>query len=130
MLRKWCLSLIAVAGIGSIPVVAEASDCPMAPTVQSLQDCVQQAADTGVIDNSGVASSLLGKLRTAELTLSRDNPDAAWTAVNVLSAFIGEVEAQSGKHIDAEHAKHMVMHAQMVIEALRSATTQRSSSSR
>lgn len=129
MLKRWCLALVAIGSLGSIPVMAQATDCSMAPTVQSLQACVQHAADTGVIDNDGVARSLLVKLHSVELTLSRDNPGAAWTAVNILGAFIGEVEVQSGKHIEAEHAQHMAMHAQMVIDALRATATPRTSSS-
>jgi hypothetical protein len=121
MLRSFriALAFIAICSFGSMPVTAQADDCSMAPTVQSLQQCVQHAADMGMIDNAGVAASLLTKLRSVELTLARNNPNAAWTAINVLGAFIGEVEAQAGKHIDAGHAHHMAMHAQMVIDALR-----------
>jgi hypothetical protein len=131
MLRSlWiALAFIAICTFGSMPVTAQADDCSMAPTVQSLQQCVQHAADMGMIDNAGVASSLLSKLRSVELALARSNPDAAWTAINVLGAFIGEVEAQAGKHIDAEHAHHMAMHAQMVIDAVRAARSGASASS-
>jgi hypothetical protein len=123
MLRSFWIALafITVGSFGSMPAFAQTMDCPggMQPTVQSLQQCVQHAADMRMIDNAGVASSLLTKLHAAELTLNRNNPNAAWTAINLLGAFIGEVEAQAGKHIDAEHAHHMAMHAQMVIDALR-----------
>ncbi len=34
-------------------------------------------------------------------------------------AFIHEVQAQVGKHIEQEHAEHLVMHAQVVIQALK-----------
>lgn len=123
MLKKLYLLLFAVAGLGSMPGIAQAADCSMEPTVQSLQACVQHGADMGAIDNGGIATSLLAQLHSAELVLARDNPHARWTTINVLGAFIGEVEAQAGKHIDAEHAKHIVMHAQMVIDALRTGAT-------
>ena len=92
-------------------------DCPhpMDATVAALHDCVQHAADMGMIDNPGVAHSLLSKVEAAQAALDRGQPAVA---VNKLRAFIHEVQAQAGKHIDAEHADHMVMHAQMVIDAL------------
>jgi hypothetical protein len=127
MLKSFWIALafIAAGSFGSTPALADSMDCPggMQPTVQSLQQCVQHAADTGMIDNAGVASSLLGKLHAAELVLRQNNPNAAWTAINILGAFIGEVEAQAGKHIDAGHAHHMAMHAQMVIDALRATSS-------
>ena len=39
-------------------------------------------------------------------------------AVNLLRAFTNEVNAQAGKHIAADHAGHLVEHAQKVIAAL------------
>jgi hypothetical protein len=39
-------------------------------------------------------------------------------AMNVLEAFVNAVTAQAGHRIDAEHAAHMVMPVEMVIEAL------------
>jgi hypothetical protein len=129
MFRSWCLALVALGGFSLTPAMAQAMDCPgMEPTIESLQACVQHAADSGAIDNAGVARSLLAKLHSAELAAVRDNPNAYWTAINVLGAFIGEAEAQSGKHIDAQHAEHMAMHARMVIDALRAAAAQRASS--
>ncbi len=85
-------------------------------TIQSLHHCVQHAYDMGHIDNAGVAHSLLAKLDAAQAALDRSQP---LVAVNKLQAFINEVNAQSGRHIAAEHAAHMVMHAQHVIAALR-----------
>jgi hypothetical protein len=38
--------------------------------------------------------------------------------VNILQAFIQNVEAQAGKHIVAEHAEHLAMHATEVVTAL------------
>ena len=84
-------------------------------TVQGLRDCVTHAASEGHIDNPGVAKSLLAKLDAAQAAVDRDQPAVA---INNLQAFIREVQAQSGKHIDAEHAGHLAAHATGLIEAL------------
>jgi hypothetical protein len=112
--------LIASLGCLALPTMAKATDCPggMQPTVQSLRACVQHAADMGMIDSAGVAQSLLAKLDAAQAALDGGGAHAEGTAVNLLEAFISAVRAQSGKHIDAAHAEHMVMHARMVIDAL------------
>jgi hypothetical protein len=39
-------------------------------------------------------------------------------AVNELQAFIREVQAQAGRHIDQMPAEQMIAHAQMVIQEL------------
>jgi hypothetical protein len=39
-------------------------------------------------------------------------------AMSVVEAFVNAVTAQAGHRIDAEHAAHMVMHGEMVIESL------------
>jgi len=81
-----------------------------------LEACVQHAADQGFIDNQGVTNSLFAKLGAAQAAFDRGQTG---TAINLLNAFINEVQAQAGKHIDQMHAEHMVMHAQMVIRALK-----------
>lgn len=96
---------------------AQTSDeCVHAPTISSLRTCVQLAADAGFIDNQGVTNSLLAKLDAAQAALDRSQ---AGTAINLLNAFIHEVQAQAGKHIEQMHAEHLVMHAQIVIQALK-----------
>jgi len=96
---------------------AQASDeCVHEPTISSLTACVQHAAAEGFIDNQGVTNSLLAKLDAAQAAQDRGQTG---TAINLLGAFIHEVQAQAGKHIEATHAEHMVMHAQMVIQALK-----------
>lgn len=95
---------------------AQASDgCVHQPTISSLKACVQHAAAEGFIDNQGVANSLLAKLDAAQAALDQGQTSVA---INQLDAFIREVQAQAGKHIDPMHAQHMVMHAHMVIKAL------------
>ena len=91
------------------------NDCPPTPTIQSLRACVQHAADQGHIDNHGIVRSLIAKLDAAQTALDRGQTAVA---VNTLEAFIRALDAQTGKHIVAEHAAHLRMHAQDVIEAL------------
>ncbi len=112
MLLAVILGLVAV-----VPAPARAMDqCPeMAPTIPSLQACVQQAAAMGFIDNAGITHSLLKKLGTAQTAQENGKPKIA---IHLLKAFVNEVKAQSGKHIASEQALHMIMHAQQVIHAL------------
>lgn len=84
-------------------------------TIAALRTCVQHAVDEGHIDNPGIANSLFAKLDAAQRALDRGNTRGA---IHQLEAFIHHVEAQSGKHIEAEHAQHMIHHAHLVIEAL------------
>lgn len=83
-----------------------------ATTIESLHHCVMHALDMGHITNSGVATSLMAKLDAAQAALGRGQTDVA---INILQAFINEVNAQAGVHIDAHHADHLVEHAQNVI---------------
>ncbi|HEX2910888.1 MAG TPA: hypothetical protein VH186_08790 [Chloroflexia bacterium] len=95
-----------------------AADMPMCDhqaTIASLQECVTHAYQMGHIDNKGIANSLHSKLNAAQAALDRGQPEVA---ANLLIAFINEVQAQAGKHIIAEHAQHLVMHAQLVLGAL------------
>ncbi|HMN31095.1 MAG TPA: hypothetical protein PKE45_23275 [Caldilineaceae bacterium] len=111
------LALILGSLLAVTPVLAsDGMTCPdHAATVASLRACVLHAAEMGHIDNRGVTNSLLAKLDAAQRALDRGQ---AAVAIATLQAFINEVEAQAGKHIDAEHAAHMVMHANEVITAL------------
>src|SRR6266567_3273603 len=89
--------------------------CVHQPTIDSLETCVEHAASQGLINSKGVTQSLLAKLDAAEEAIEEGHTSQA---IHLLRAFIHEVEAQSGKHIDPMHAQDMVMHAQMVIDAL------------
>ena len=65
--------------------------------------------------SEGVAQSLFAKLDAAQAAVDRGQPALA---IDILQAFVQQVEAQAGKSIEADHAMHMVHHAEMVIEAL------------
>src|SRR5215207_6253580 len=110
------LALIALGLAAPMPARAQEMDhCPHEATIQSLRTCVQHAAEHEHIDNSGVARSLIAKLDAAQAAQDRGQPEVA---LNLLEAFVREVRAQSGKHIVQEHAEHLLMHAQSVIQAL------------
>lgn len=117
-MRILILALIAVAlGLSAAPPVsaAEMEDCSHAPTIAALRSCVQHAIEHGHIDNPGVGQSLLAKLDSAQRSVDRSQPAVA---INQLEAFIHELDAQAGTHIETEHAAHMRTHAQEVIVAL------------
>ena len=117
-MRIMILALIAAALSVSVAVPASAAamdDCSHAPTIAALCTCVQHAIDNGHIDNPGVGQSLLAKLDSAQRSLDRSQPAVA---INQLEAFIHELDAQAGTHIETQHATHMRTHAQDVITAL------------
>ena len=110
------LALIAL-GL-AVPVQARAQamvDCPHAPTIASLRTCAEHAADHGHIDNHGIVRSLVAKLDAAQAAFDRGQ---AAVAAKGLEAFVRELDAQTNKHIAAEHAAHLRMHAQDVLMAL------------
>ena len=118
------LSVLLLVAVLSMLVVPSAlamdgmeGECPHhhEPTIEALHHCVHHAEEMGHITNAGVAKALHAKLDAAQAALDRGQPDVA---VNNLEAFINQVEAQAGKSIDAEHAGHMIMHAEMVIASI------------
>ena len=107
--------LLTLSVFAAAPVSADMMPCAMTPTVQALHDCVEHAVAMGAITNQGVATGLLAKLDAAQAAIDRGQPQVA---VNMIKAFRNEVSAQSGKQIDAQHAEHMLMHADAVLQAL------------
>jgi hypothetical protein len=121
-LRFVVVGLVALLAVGgftlSTPAIARVQTgdgCVHQPTLDSLKMCVKHAAAEGFINSEEVMHRLLAKLDMAEEAV-----DDGYTsqAIHLLRAFIHEVKAQSGKHIVSVHAEHLVMHAQMVIQAL------------
>jgi hypothetical protein len=119
MKKLMILLVVAVLSIlvgGSVPAHAEDMDqCSHEPTIQALRECVQHAVMEGHIDDATIAQSLFAKLDAAQAALDRGQPAVA---VQILQAFVYQVQAQAGVHIDHHHAEHMIMHAQAVIAAL------------
>ena len=121
--RLLVVTLVAITALAGFSLIATGTaraqttdDCVLTPTIASLATCVENAASQGIITSQGVAHSLLAKLDAAQAAVDRGQTSVA---INNLEAFINEVQAQAGKHIDAMHAQHMVMHAQLVIQALK-----------
>lgn len=116
-LRYVTFVLVVVSLLSVTPVFASEGEQCLHPehTIQALRDCVAHAAEMGHINNQGVAKSLLAKLDAAQAALDHEQTQVV---VATLEAFIHEVEAQAGKHIEAVHADHMIMHAQHVIHGL------------
>ena len=116
-LQYLALIVVVVALLVATPTAFAQGDqmCEHTATIDSLHQCITHAAAVGHIDNSGVANSLLKKLDAAQAALNRGQANVA---VNNLQAFIHAVDAQTGKHIAADHAAHMIMHAEAVIDSL------------
>jgi hypothetical protein len=111
------LSIVGVLLLLAAPAfAADMMTCDhMDATIDSLHHCVMHAYEMGHITNKGVADSLMAKLDAAQAAFDRGQTEVA---INLLNAFVNEVNAQSGKFIVAEHAGHLLRHAQMVIDAL------------
>jgi len=111
------LTIVSILLLLAMPAFA-AEDHPCdhsGTTIESLQNCVKHAYDMGYITNKGVALTLLAKTSVAQAALDHGQPQVA---IRLLRSFIQEVNAQAGKSIAAEHAGHLVEHAQNVIKAL------------
>ncbi len=121
-LRFVVVGLVALLAVGGFTLITPANaraqtgdGCVHQPTIGSLTMCVKHAAAQGFINSKEVTHRLLAKLDMAEEAVK---DDCTSRAIHLLKAFIHEVKAQSGKHIASVHAKYLVMHAQMVIQAL------------
>ena len=81
-------------------------------TPDSIKDDVRQFLANGAIKNQGLANSLLAKLNAAAAARAKGNCTAA---SNIYQAFINELQAQSGKGVDATAAAIMIADAQYLI---------------
>lgn len=115
-MRARYVALVVIWAVLALALVSRAhasdeQDCNVV-TVISLHHCIQHAIEMGHVSNAGVANSLLRKVDAALAAEDRGNTSVA---VRILEAFINEVEAQAGIHIDSTHADHMITHATNVI---------------
>jgi hypothetical protein len=81
-------------------------------SIQSLIAGVNRFYQEGKIDNKGIKNSLLAKLMNAQAQMDKGQVKAA---LNILKAFINEVEAQSGKHIQMEAANMLIADAKAIM---------------
>ena len=119
MMKNWLMLLLVTLLLSvAVPALAQETshDCPHdGPTIAELLHCVELGVSAGHIDNTGIANSLFAKLDAAQAALDRGQPAQA---INVLGALANQVAAQKGKHIDAQHADHMLSHIQRVVDWL------------
>jgi hypothetical protein len=80
--------------------------------LECLGDIVEQLFEDRLIDSEGIMNSLKQKLENARSALERGQDH---TAMNILEAFINELEAQGGKHIELESAEELIKKAQGLI---------------
>ena len=79
----------AVSGSFTVTVVAGTA---------GITNVVNQLLAAGCIDNAGIANALIAKLTAAQNAIAAGN---FAEAINILNAFIHQVQAQDGKHIHA-----------------------------
>jgi hypothetical protein len=89
-----------------------------------ISNVVGQLLAAGCIDNAGIANALTAKLTAAQNAIGAGNNKEA---INILRAFIHQVQAQSGKHIVAsctmagvtfDPAAVLIVDARSIIDAL------------
>ena len=112
------LILVAALLLTAAPAFAmEGHECDHSgATVESLHHCVMHAYEMGHITSAGTEKSLLAKLDAAQAALDRGQTKVA---LNLLNAFVEQVNEEAGLTIHEEHAMHLVMHAENVMAALR-----------
>jgi len=81
-------------------------------TPNAIKDEVTRFASDGFIKNRGLANSLLAKLTAAAAAIAREN---CMAAANIYRAFINELQAQSGRGVDATASAIMIEDAQFLI---------------
>jgi hypothetical protein len=88
--------------------------------VVSAADLLQQLIDTVAADNlrKGIVNSLDSKLANAQAALASAHAGNFANACGMLSAFINEVQAQSGKAITTQQATELVSLANQVRAAI------------
>jgi hypothetical protein len=91
---------------------------PEKPTIieriVNIQDVIIEieiGRQLNLIDNDGIKNSLIRKLNNAkkQIELSQKN-----TAINILNAFLNEVKAQKGEHINLNFAELLIKNAQYI----------------
>jgi hypothetical protein len=115
---RWLVAILLVVVFSltlATPSLAQEDMCVHDGTLESLVHCVHHAAEMGHITNAGVANSLLQKAEAAQAAVERGQGEVA---VGILESFVAEVQAQAGVFIPAEHAGHLIEHAEMVIAGL------------
>ena len=82
-----------------------------------LRSYILQQVGSGNIDVD-LEGGLLDKVDAASETLASGNPNSAKPAMNNMKALINQVEAQTGKKIEADTAAAIIEIANQIIAAL------------
>jgi len=94
---------------------SSAASITVAVSSSALSDVVGQMLVLGCINNSGVDDALAAKVTAEQGAVAGGNTK---TAINILSAFIDQVGAQSGKHITPDCATVLSTDARSLIDGL------------
>jgi hypothetical protein len=78
-------------------------------TPKGMMNVINSFLTTGAIDKSGIASALTSKLSVAQTFITAGDNQ---TATNVLQALLNQLNAQSGKHINASSASALITDTQ------------------
>src|SRR5205807_1167981 len=92
-----------------------ATELSFGHTIEYFRAYVTGLFEGGKIRNRGVANSLSRKLANAQKHIS---PMDASAVRSVMNAFLNEVKAQRGKHIDAAVADNLSATAEFLIDSL------------
>jgi len=85
-------------------------------TFQSTLDDINNSLKLELIDNGGIANSLLQKIQSARDAAARGQTQAAW---NMLVAFKNEVNAQTGKRLTGIAPQVLLQDADSLLSQLR-----------
>ena len=102
-------------GFSDVFVSKLTPDLRGSPTTTSISNEINQLLIAGCIDNAGVANSFTSKLSADQKAIDAGNFK---TAINILGAFINELEAQSGKHVCTAGATALTKDTQSLINSL------------
>jgi hypothetical protein len=79
---------------------------------QGTLDDITNSLQLGLIDNQGVANSLSKKIQNAQSAATQGDTK---TATNVLGAFMNELNAQTGKHVQGDAATVLLQDADSLL---------------
>jgi hypothetical protein len=87
---------LTVTGTSGSLVHSSSATVTLTGSIAGISSVIGQMLAAGCIDNTGIANALNVKLTAAQAAIGGGNTK---TATNILSAFIDQVRAQTGKHI-------------------------------
>ena len=108
---------------GAITSIALPNNAPISTTLVCLANPIEFLADLSDLVTSldipnGLAASLTAKLANADNVLADSNPNNDQAAINILEAFIDQINALRGKKITDDNADALIAVAQQIIDFL------------